>query len=372
MKDPKNPDGGDLKKTPLYDAHIELGAKMVEFAGWLMPVQYEGIIKEHKATRASAGAFDICHMGELLLEGPDAFSLLQYLMVNDLQLVEPNKGQYSCMCHESGTVVDDMFYYMETPERFRLIVNAGNVEKDIAWIRDHAGDADVGLSDLSRQRGRVAFQGPKSDQLFQPLVDVDLPGLERFHFVHCELDGHPVFLARTGYTGERGVELSFDSGDAPAVWAALLDTGATPVGLGARDLLRLEACYSLYGHEISDEITPVEAGVGWVVKPKEGVDYIGKEVLLRQKREGTEYTSVGLNLVDRGILRADQVVRDAGSGREVVGRVTSGGFSPTLGKTIGLARVKAGHAAVGSELLVEIRGKQLRAVVVETPFYRNV
>ena len=290
-------------------------------------------------------------------------------MINDLNLLEANKGQYSCMCYDNGTVVDDLVYYKETPTRFRMIVNANNVEKDFQWLHDHIGNYDVRITNLSRERCRLAFQGPNADDLLQKLVDVDLSKINRFYFSHCLLKGNPIFIARTGYTGERGFEISLENKYAETIWDFLHDTGATPAGLGARDSLRLEACYSLYGHEISDTITPVEAGLFWLVKPKEGIDYIGKEVLLEQKSKGTERTLVGLNLLERGIIRENYKIFL--NDREI-GYVTSGGYSPTLKKTIGLGLVKKEYSEINTEIEIEIRKKLVKGMIVEIPFYRNV
>ncbi len=359
----------EIKKTALYNIHLKLNARMVSFAGYYMPVQYESIIKEHEAVRSSTGVFDISHMGEFLLEGKDVIEFLQYIMINDLNLLEPSKGQYSCMCYENGTVVDDLVYYKENPERFRMIVNAINIEKDFQWLNDHIGNYDVKITNLSTKRSRVAFQGPKSDESLQPLVDVDLSQINRFYFAYCTIKDTPVFLARTGYTGERGFEISFENKYAEKIWNDLMSIGANPTGLGARDSLRLEACYSLYGHEISDSITPVEAGLGWLVKPKEGIDFIGKEILMKQKTEGTKRVLVGLNLIDKGIIRENYKIFKDGN---EIGFVTSGGYSPTLNKTIGLGLVKKQYKEIGSEIDIEIRKKFLRGVVVSTPFYRNV
>jgi len=359
----------DLKKTPFYDIHLKLGAKMVDFAGFSMPVQYESIIKEHEAVRSKAGIFDVSHMGEFLLEGSDVIDFLQYIMINDLKLLEQSKGQYSCMCYENGTVVDDLVYYEEANDRFRMIVNAGNIEKDFQWLNEHIRGKDVKITNLSSKRSRLAFQGPKSDEYLQPLVDIDLSVINRFYFAHCKLGGMPIFIARTGYTGERGFEISFDNEYAVKIWSELIKAGASPAGLGARDSLRLEATYSLYGHEINDSITPVEAGLFWLVKPKEGVDYIGKNVLLKQKTEGTDRIIVGLNLKDRGIIRDGfKIIKN---GNEI-GYVTSGGYSPTLKKTIGLGLIKKQFKEEGTEIEIEVRNKLLKGVVVSTPFYRNV
>ena len=359
----------EIKKTALYKIHLKLNARMVSFAGYYMPVQYESIIKEHEAVRSSAGVFDISHMGEFLLEGKDVIEFLQYIMINDLNLLEPSKGQYSCMCYENGTVVDDLVYYEENPERFRMIVNAINIEKDFQWLNNHIGKYSVKITNLSTKRSRVAFQGPKSDEYLQPLVDVDLSQLNRFYFTHCTINDNPIFLARTGYTGERGFEISFENEHAKKIWNALINTGASPVGLGARDSLRLEACYSLYGHEISDAITPIEAGLSWLAKPKEGIDYIGKEVLMKQKSEGTENVLVGLNLIDKGIIRENYKIFKDG---DEIGFVTSGGYSPTLKKTIGLGLVNKQYKEVGTEIEIQIRNKLLKGKIVATPFYRNV
>ena len=359
----------ELKRTPFYNFHVNLGARMVDFAGFSMPVQYESIIKEHEAVRNKAGVFDVSHMGEFLLEGKDVISFLQYVMINDLKLLEPTKGQYSCMCYENGSVVDDLVYYEEEPERFRMIVNASNVEKDFQWLNEHIGSKDVKITNLSLERCRLAFQGPKSDEYLQPLVDVDLSSINRFYFAHTTLNGAPIFIARTGYTGERGFEISFDNKYADKIWNDLIGVGASPIGLGARDSLRLEATYSLYGHEISDSITPIEAGLFWLVKPKEGIDYIGKETLLKQKSEGTDRIIVGLNLLDRGIIREHYKIF---KNNNEIGFVTSGGYSPTLKKTIGLGLVEKQYSEVGTEFEIEIRNKFLRGKIVATPFYRNV
>ena len=342
---------------------------MVEFAGFYMPVQYDGIISEHNAVRTNAGIFDISHMGEFLLEGKDVIPFLQYVMINDLNLLKPTKGQYSCMCYENGTVVDDLVYYEETSEKFRMIVNASNREKDLDWMRGHIGNWDVKITNLSDERARIAFQGPNTDELLQPLVDVDLTQIERFFFRHCKLNDIPIFIARTGYTGEKGFEISMKNQDVSSVWKILMDIGAAPAGLGARDSLRLEACYSLYGHEINDKITPVEAGLFWLVKPKEGIDYIGKKVLIGQKSNGTDRIIVGLNLIDRGIIREHYKIYK--NGKEI-GYVTSGGYSPTLQKTIGLGIIDVQYSKIDTEIEIEIRNKLLKGIVVSTPFYRNV
>ncbi|MFX1407468.1 MAG: glycine cleavage system aminomethyltransferase GcvT [Promethearchaeota archaeon] len=359
----------EIKKTPLYNSHIKLNARMVEFAGFFMPVQYESIIKEHETVRTYAGVFDISHMGEFLLEGKDVIPFLQYIMINDLNLLEPSKGQYSIMCYENGTVVDDLVYYEETPERFRMIVNAGNIQKDLEWLNSHIENYDLKITNLSEKRTRLAFQGLKAEELLQPLVNVDLSKINRFYFAHCELNDKPIFIARTGYTGEKGFEISFENRFAEEIWQNLLATGASPAGLGARDSLRLEACYSLYGHEISNSITAIEAGLSWLAKPKEGIDYIGKEVLMKQKSEGPNRIIAGLNLLDKGIIRENYKIY---KNENEIGYITSGGYSPTLKKSIGLGLIKKEYSEIGTELKINIRDKLLKAKVVSTPFYRNV
>ena len=342
---------------------------MVEFAGFIMPVQYEGIISEHNAVRSNAGIFDISHMGEFLLEGKDVFEFLQYVMINDLNLLEPTKGQYSCMCYDNGTVVDDLVYYEENKERFRMIVNASNRQKDLDWLNSHTGNWDVKITNLSDERSRIAFQGPNTDELLQPLVNVELTKINRFFFRNCKLKDIPIFIARTGYTGEKGFEISMENQYVNEVWRILMDLGATPAGLGARDSLRLEACYSLYGHEINNEITPMEAGLFWLVKPKEGVNYIGKKVLIAQKEHGTERIIVGLNLIDRGIIRDNcKIFKDD----KEIGYVTSGGYSPTLQKTIGLGIIDIQYSKIDTKIEIEIRNKLLEGLVVSTPFFRNI
>ncbi|MHA1149802.1 MAG: glycine cleavage system aminomethyltransferase GcvT [Promethearchaeota archaeon] len=358
-----------MKTTTLHSTHVNLGARMVEFAGYEMPVQYESILKEHAYVRNHAGLFDISHMGEILVKGPDSIKFLQKIMTNDLNLLEPWKGQYSCMCYENGTTVDDVFYYLEPSGTIRMIINASNIEKDIEWMRTHLNGYNVEIEDDSALRCRFAFQGPKSKELLNPFVDANVYSIKRFFFTYTNFKGIPIFLAHTGYTGEDGFELSFECKYATEIWKSLIDTGAHPIGLGARDSLRLEACYSLYGHELSDEITPIEASIGWVVKPKKDIDFIGKKALLFQKENGTARTLVGLNLIDRGILREHyKVFKD----EEEIGYITSGGYSPTLKKTIGLALIKSQFKTIGTELEVEIRGKLLKAEIVITPFYRSL
>jgi len=358
-----------INRTPLHDIHQDLGAKMIEFGGWHMPVSYQGIISEHKLVREEVGVFDISHMGEFLLEGEDVIDMLQYVMVNDLRLIKPFKSQYSCICYENGTVVDDGIYYEETPKKFRMIVNAANREKDFNWLETHRSKFNVEIKDLSFERSRLAIQGPKVNEYLNPFIDIDSSSLNRFNFQLCNFDEFPIILANTGYTGEKGFELSTNRENIEEIFNRLLEAGVNPIGLGARDTLRLEASYSLYGHEISENITPIEANIGWVVKEKDDVDYIGKEVLLKQKREGTSRILVGLTLIEPGIMRENYNIYKEGNN---IGYITSGGYSPTLDKSIGLALIKTEYNTIGNEVDVEIRNKHKKAKIVQTPFYTNL
>jgi aminomethyltransferase len=359
----------NLKILPLNDEHVKAGGKMVPFAGWLMPVQYIGVLKEHEIVRTNCGLFDISHMGEFMAEGKDVIPFLQYMVTNDLRLMENGKSQYANMCYENGTVVDDLIYYRYSDTKYRIIVNASNIDKDFKWLSEHIGKKDVKLVNLSASRCRLAFQGPKAISIMQTLVDADLSKVKRFYFKECNLKGVPIFLTRTGYTGEDGCELSCEKKDIKKVWNAIVGAGVQPIGLGARDSLRLEPCLSLYGHEINDHITPIEAGLNWAVKDKEGIDFIGKAVLMKQKKEGTDRVSVGLNLKEsNGVIREHYPLFD---GDKEIGHVTSGGWATTLKKSVGMGLVKKEYSKLGTEFLVDIRGKKIPVIVVPKPFYKS-
>ncbi|MBN2151355.1 MAG: glycine cleavage system aminomethyltransferase GcvT [Candidatus Lokiarchaeota archaeon] len=364
-----------LKQSPLNDEHLALGARMIDFGGWSLPVQYPtGIIEEHLNTRENAGLFDISHMGELKVSGGGAFDLLQYVSVNDVSLMGPGGAQYSTFCLENGTVVDDVFYYQYARDSFKVIVNAANKDKDLAWLNKNAARfKDVTIVDQSAQRARVSLQGPKAQDVLQSLVPVDLATVKRFQFTETELkEAVPAFVARTGYTGEDGFEISFPAGMAKAAWRSILGAGKPfhllPAGLGARDTLRLEACYSLYGHEISESITPVEAGIEFIIKKAKQVDYIGKEALLNQLEHGTGRKIAGLKAIDKGIMRSGlEILDDAGAKR--VGIITSGTFSPSLKESIALGLVDVDHNKIGAVVAVKVRDKHIRAKIVPRPFY---
>ncbi|MDR3349400.1 MAG: glycine cleavage system aminomethyltransferase GcvT [Acidaminococcales bacterium] len=360
------------KQTPLYQIHLDAGAKMVEFGGWLMPVQYSGIIEEHHAVRQKAGLFDVSHMGEFLVRGKDAEAFIQKLAVNDISVMQPGQAQYSPMCYENGGTVDDLLIYKHAGNDYMLVVNAGNIDKDWQWANRHKVGFDVEISDISGQTALVALQGPLSQEIIAGVLDADLGRLGYYRFLpSVRVAGIKTLLSRTGYTGEDGFELYCDAADAAALWRALLRAGAAhgllPAGLGARDTLRFEACLPLYGHELSAEITPVEAGLGMFVKPDKGI-FNGQAVLAAQKKDGAARALIGLEMTGRGIARADYPVWADG---KPIGRITTGSVAPTLGKNLGLALVDKNYARIGQELFVEIRGKQVAAKVIKKPFYKR-
>ncbi|MHA1729955.1 MAG: glycine cleavage system aminomethyltransferase GcvT [Promethearchaeota archaeon] len=373
-----------LKKVFLHDEHVRLGAKMAEFAGFNMPIHYKlGIIKEHQNVRNNVGLFDISHMGEFIVSGADTIPFLQNILTNDLDLLYDGKAQYSCICNENGTTIDDSFYYRHTPEKFRLIINASNIEKDFEWLNSHSKGYDIKIDDLSGKRGRFAVQGPLSEDCISPLLTDNISELKRFHFMETTLQEKqkkiPIFIAFTGYTGERGYEISFASENSLVIMKSILKAGEKYgiilAGLGARNTLRLEACYSLYGHELSDEITPIEAGIGFCVKEKK-TDFIGKKTLLDQKKNGVKRKIVGIEMIDRGIIRENYKIFESGQNKpekkdlKQIGYVTSGTYSPTFKKSLGLVMLQKDYIKVGTEVLVEIRGKKLKARVAKTPFYQ--
>ena len=352
-----------LRRTPLFDAHLRAGARMVEFAGWEMPVQYTSVLEEHHAVRNDAGLFDVSHMGVFAFEGPGALEDCNRLITNDLARIEDGRALYTVVTSERGGTVDDVICYRVSTERILVVVNAANREKDLNWFLSHGAK----VRDESDRWALLALQGPRAQSLLQPLASIDLGTIRFFRFAEAELGGKRAIVARTGYTGEDGFEIFCRPEDAEALWTALVDAGARPCGLGARDSLRLEAALCLYGHELTDEHTPFEAGLDWVVK-LDKADFVGKEALLRQRAEGVKRKLVGFTLEDRGIPRSGYPVLHEG---KEVGVVTSGTMSPTLKKPIGLAYVPAELASVGSTFEVKIRDKAAKARVIETPFYRR-
>jgi aminomethyltransferase len=355
------------KRTPLYDVHVQSGARMVEFAGWDMPVQYSGVLDEHEAVRTRAGLFDVSHMGEVVFRGPRALEALNRVFTNDLAKVADGQAQYGCLCRENGGIVDDVVIYRRSAEDLLVCVNAGNRDKDFAWLRDHAGGAEV--TNESDDWVQLALQGPGAQAILQPLTGVALGALKAFRFTEGDVAGVRCTIARTGYTGEDGFELFCRPPDGVRLWKALAQAGKpaglVPAGLGARDTLRLEVAYRLYGNDMDDATTPLEAGLGWVVKFDKG-DFIGRDAMLRQKEAGLPRKLVGFVLTEPGIARHGFDVLHDG---KKVGVVASGTRSPTLKTSIGLAFVPPPLAAEGSTFAIDIRGRPTAAQVVKTPFY---
>ncbi|MCW5547883.1 MAG: glycine cleavage system aminomethyltransferase GcvT [Opitutaceae bacterium] len=358
----------ELKRTPLRDFHAAHGGRLVDFAGWEMPVQYRSILEEHKAVRSAAGLFDVSHMGEVDVRGPEAGAFLNRLLTNDVAKLFPGRVLYSPMCLPSGGVVDDLLVYMRGPEDYFLCINAGNIDKDLAWIRGQAAGLAVTITDRSADYALLAVQGPKAAAIVQSLTGAKLETVKYYHFVEGTVAGFHCLISRTGYTGEDGFELYHAAGDAAALAAALLAAGAPYglqlAGLGARDSLRLEAGYPLYGHEITAEISPLAAGLGWTVKLEKGVDFVGRAALVAEKQAGTKQRIVFFRTGDRRIVRADTPV--LGAGDAVVGKVVSGTLSPVLNEAIGSALVESSAAA--QPLQVDIRGTRFNLHLVKPPF----
>ncbi|MBM4109688.1 MAG: glycine cleavage system aminomethyltransferase GcvT [Phycisphaerae bacterium] len=361
----------ELKRTPLFEAHRRHGARLVDFGGWEMPVQYPtGVLKEHAAVRGAAGLFDVSHMGEMEVRGPRALEAVQGFVSNDAAALGDGQAMYTVVCLPSGGIVDDVLVYRYAADRFFFCLNAGNQEKDFAWIRDRVGTvADCVYR--SDEFAQVALQGRLAPEILQRLTRADLAGLRYYWFTETEVAGVPAVVARTGYTGEDGFEVFVSPAQAQRLWDALLEEGGpkglVPVGLAARDTLRLEMKFALYGNDIDETTSPLEAGLGWVVKLDKG-PFVGSDVLARQKAAGVGRRLVGFELVDRAVPRHGYAcLADGGA----VGTVTSGTLSPSLDKPIGMAYLPSRLAAVGSRFVVDVRGKPREAVVVKTPFYRR-
>ena len=364
---------GQIEKTPLFDEHVAAGGRMVEFAGFELPVQYTSLVEEHQAVRNRAGLFDVSHMGEIVIRGPGAFDFVQLVSCNDHSKMTVGRAQYTGLMYPEGTFVDDTLVHKMADDEYLLVVNAANRRKDFAYLSDLARDHDgVEIADLSSDYAQIALQGPLATEVLQPLTPQDLSAIKYYRFVTAEVAGTPALVARTGYTGEDGFEVYVAPSAAPGIWRAILTEGrpkgVQSAGLGARDTLRFEAGMSLYGNDIDETTTPLEAGLGWIVKLGKG-DFIGRDVLERQKEEGVERLLVGFEMIDRGIARHGYpVMLDADAG-EAVGEVTSGTQSPTLGKALGMAYLPIEATGVGTEFFVEIRNRSARARVVELPFY---
>lgn len=360
----------ELKRTPLYNEHLNLKARMVPFGGWEMPVQYSGVMDEHRCVRTRVGLFDVSHMGQFFISGTKAAEFLNSMTTNDIDKLYDGRCQYTLLCYENGTVVDDLIISQLASNRFIAVVNASNIEKDYRWLIRHQPDG-VEIRDQSADWGLLAIQGPKSGAVVQELLEQDLSGVLYYHFIETTYQNHTGYLFRTGYTGEDGFELMLPKNVIVSAWKKILDQGSSheilPIGLGARDTLRIEAAYSLYGHEISDAINPLEANLSWVIRLKKG-QFIGRESLIRSQEEGLKRKIVGFEMMDAGIARDGFKVFD---GTQEIGYVTSGTHSPTLNQSIGLALILREFSQEGKELSIDIRGKMKRARIIKTPFYKK-
>ena len=360
-----------LKKTPLNQVARELGGKMVDFGGWELPVQFSSILEEHQAVRERAGLFDVSHMGEIEIRGRQALDLLQKATCNDVSKLEVGRCQYNGLLYPTAGFVDDILIYRLAADDFLVVVNASNSDKDYEWLVDNAKGFDVEVVNRSPQYAQLALQGPRAEKILQPLTDVDLSQMKYYRFSRGKVDGIDAIISRTGYTGEDGFEIYIGPDHAPRLFRRVLEAGGSdgilPCGLGARDTLRLEARMALYGNDIDHSTTPLEADLGWIVKLEKG-DFFGRDVLQREKQEGVRRKLVGFEMIDRGIARHGYPVVDKG---EEVGIVTSGTYSPTLKKAIGLAYVPPELSAIGSEFNISLRGKEAKARVVATPFYKR-
>jgi aminomethyltransferase len=360
-----------MKNTPFTDKHISLGAKMVDFAGYNMPVSYTGINDEHAAVRKNAGVFDVSHMGEFILKGEHALDLIQRVTSNDAAKLKPGQAQYSCLPNDTGGIIDDLLVYcIEENKVYMLVVNASNIEKDWNWITKH-NTKKAEMHNVSDKTALLAIQGPNATKILQPLTDMDILNLKYYTFLKGRFAGvDNVLVSATGYTGAGGVEIYFEDkdDDAEKIWNSIFEVGATegikPVGLGARDTLRLEMGFCLYGNDIDDATSPLEAGLGWITKFTK--DFTAKEILEEQKKEGPDRKLVGFEMIEKGIPRHGYEIKDQAGA--VIGVVTSGTQSPSLGKAIGMGYVRIPYAAIGSDIYIKVRDKLLQAQVAKIPF----
>ena len=364
---------GESRKTPLYDEHLAAGGRMVPFAGFMMPVQYSSLVEEHTAVRARCGLFDVSHMGEILVRGDAAFDFVQHVSCNDHSKMTVGRAQYTGLMYPQGTFVDDVLVHKLAEDEYLLVVNATNVAKDFAYLEElAAAEQDVAVEDQSDDWAQLAVQGPVAPEILQPLTPVELAEIKYYRFTWGEVAGHNALIARTGYTGEDGFEVYVKPGAAPELWRAILAQGKAkdlqPAGLGARDTLRLEAGMTLYGNDIDATTTPLEAGLGWIVKLAKG-DFIGRDVLEHQKEAGVDRKLVGFEMLEAGIARHGYEALLAEGDDEPSGRVTSGTQLPTLGKAMGMAYLPAEAATTGREFFIRIRNRVTRARVVDLPFY---
>ncbi len=359
----------NAKETPFYEIHLKNKAKIVEFAGYLMPIQFRGIIEEHRRVRSTVGLFDITHMGEFEVWGSDAESFIQRMTTNDVSKLAVHQVQYSCMCYDHGGIVDDLLVY-RLPDHFLLVVNGACLDKDFQWLSSHVS-GDVKLKNVSDQTALLALQGPRAEEVMRRMTDVDLSQLRYYWSAWGKVNGQEMLFSRTGYTGEDGFELYFGPDLAESMWNALMKAGEEfdiePIGLGARDSLRLEMKMMLYGNDIDQTTNPIEAGLGWIVKLDKG-DFVGRKPVEKMKEEKPRRRLVAFELMDMGFPRPHYEIHKDG---RKVGAVTSGTFSPSLNEGIGLGYVPSEHSKIDTELDVVIRGKPCRAIVVKPPFYKE-
>ena len=363
-----------LKRTPIYAEYQYSGAKTVDFGGWELPVQFSGIKHEHHITRTKAGLFDVSHMGEIEVKGNEALPFLQKMTTNDVAKLEPGKAQYTIMCNEKGGTVDDFIIYMIADGHYLLVVNAANTHKDYQWLIEHQ-TKDVSINNVSDDYVQLALQGPLAEETLQSLTATDLTDIRFFRFktpVYFTGIEAGAMVSRTGYTGEDGFEIYISASSGQALWRLILEAGkepgVEPIGLGARDTLHFEVNLALYGQELTENITPIEAGLSFAVIVKKETDFIGKNVLQQQKEEGTTRKLVGIEMLDKGIPRHEYLVF---SDNKEIGFITSGTQSPTLQKNIGMAMLNIDYTAIGTEVQIQVRNRMLRAEVIETPFYKT-
>jgi aminomethyltransferase len=360
-----------LRRTPLYEAHVSAGAKLVDFAGWEMPVQYKGLIDEHRAVRTAAGLFDCSHMGEFRIAGPDALAFVQSFTPNDVSKLALGRIHYSALLTQDGTFIDDLLVYRMAEQEFMLVVNASNIDGDFAWIASLPRPAGVTLENVSDTFALLALQGPRSAAILQPLTATPLAPIKYYGFTHGEVAGRKAILSRTGYTGEDGFEIFVDPKDAMDLWRALFvageSAGLIPAGLGARDTLRLEAGMALYGHEIDRATTPWDARLDWTVKLEKG-DFVGRTALIAARTRGESRHLIGYEVTSRGIARQGCAIMKGG---QQVGVVTSGTWSPTFEKALGMGYVPVALAEVGTAIDIDVRGKSVQARVTALPFYKR-
>lgn len=365
-----------LKRTPLYPLYEKYGGKTVDFGGWELPVQFSSIIEEHHAVRNQAGLFDVSHMGEVMIEGEDAPKVVQRLVTNDISRLQENQALYAAMCYPDGGTVDDLLVYKIKEDKYLLVINASNIEKDVSWMVEQSKGVAT-IENVSSKIAQLALQGPQAEAILQKMTSFDLSQIKFFGFrEQIDIAGIPTLVSRTGYTGEDGFELYVDASHACDLWEKIMESGKAdvlPCGLGARDTLRFEAKLPLYGQELGKDISPLEAGIGFAVKLEMEADFIGKEALIQQKQAGIPRKLVGIEMIGRGIPRTGYPVFAAGSatGDEPIGYITSGTQSPTLKKNLGLALLRAEYAGLGTGVEVEIRGKRVEAATAKAPFYKR-